>query len=285
MILDLQQNTPEWLSFRKFKIGASDAPVIMGVSPWTTPLQLWERKLDLVPEKQKTYSMQRGSDLENDALNCFNAIMGLSLQPKVVLCRCYDWAIASLDGFDGDKIAVEIKCPGFEDHQKAINGIIPDKYYPQLQHQMLVAGLGSMWYYSFDGCAGVALKVSMDEEYQNTLLGKEKEFYKCMTDFIPPIMTERDYQIKNDQEFLEACEQYKLVKKELKLLEQFEQELRQKLVKASCGQNTIGGGLKISKSIRRGLVDYKIIPELESINLDMFRSDPVVSWRITEATE
>ena len=43
MIVDLQQNTPEWLEFRRLRIGASDAPVIMEVSPYTTPYTLWER--------------------------------------------------------------------------------------------------------------------------------------------------------------------------------------------------------------------------------------------------
>jgi len=279
------QGTPEWLEMRKKMITATDACVIMNVSPFLTPLALWEQKLNLRPPQEKTFAMSRGSDLESEALRCFNESMGLSLRPQVVKCRCYEWAMASLDGFDGERVAVEIKCPGAQDHNLALNGKIPDKYYPQLQHQMLVAGLGSMWYYSFDGIGGVALKVSMDEDYQNRLLGKEKEFYKCMIEFTPPDMTERDYQIKNEHEFLEVCEQYKLVKNELKLLEQFEQELRQKLVKASCGQNTIGGGLKISKSIRKGAVDYKIIPELIGVDLEMFRSDPVVSWRITESKE
>jgi predicted phage-related endonuclease len=43
----MQQQTPEWLEFRKNKIGASDAPIIMETSPWKTPYQLWLEKLSL----------------------------------------------------------------------------------------------------------------------------------------------------------------------------------------------------------------------------------------------
>lgn len=42
--LNLLQNTQEWEKFRLQKIGASDAPIIMGVSPWKTPFQLWLEK-------------------------------------------------------------------------------------------------------------------------------------------------------------------------------------------------------------------------------------------------
>jgi len=42
MIVDLQQNTPEWIAFRVDKLGASDAPIIMESSPWTTPDRDWE---------------------------------------------------------------------------------------------------------------------------------------------------------------------------------------------------------------------------------------------------
>ncbi len=44
MTSQLIQNTPEWHAFRRKRIGASDAPVIMGISPWKTPYQLWIEK-------------------------------------------------------------------------------------------------------------------------------------------------------------------------------------------------------------------------------------------------
>ena len=40
------QGTPEWLEFRRTMVMASDSPVIMGVSPWKTPLQLYHEKVN-----------------------------------------------------------------------------------------------------------------------------------------------------------------------------------------------------------------------------------------------
>lgn len=282
MICDIQQNTPEWLEWRRDKIGASDVAAIVGVSPYDTAYTLWERKLGLIPEKEKTFSMQRGSDLESEALRCFNEKFKLSLKPKVILSKCYEWAMASLDGYDGELCAVEIKCPNKDDHTIAINGKIPDKYFPQLQHQLMVANLPAMWYYSFDGTNGVSVFVEADTEYQNKMIEKELEFYKCIKEFTPPAMTERDYVRRNDLDWKELSTRYLNVKMQLKHLESEEKLLRDALVKASTGKNCIGGGLKLSKIARKGAVDYKIIPELIGIDLEMFRSDPVVSYRITE---
>ena len=40
----MEQKSEEWLDWRKKGIGSSDAPIIMGVSPWKTPFELWEEK-------------------------------------------------------------------------------------------------------------------------------------------------------------------------------------------------------------------------------------------------
>ena len=73
----------EWLEWRREGIGASDAPVIMGVSPWTTPLQLWENKLLGKSGQLETSSMRRGKDMEKEARRHFEEQMGtVSVYPK-----------------------------------------------------------------------------------------------------------------------------------------------------------------------------------------------------------
>jgi putative phage-type endonuclease len=285
MICDLQQNTPEWLAFRRYKIGASDAPIIMNESPWTTPFQLWERKLNLVQEKEQSPAMKRGSELESLALKTFNEEMGLSLEPKVILSKQHDWAMASLDGYDESRYAVEIKCPNSEDHATAMKGKVPEKYFPQLQHQMFVANLPHMWYYSFDGKKGILVWLESNTEYQCKMLEKEFEFYKCMKEFVPPTMNAKDFLKRSDLEWRDLSQRYLSVKGRLTQLESEEKYLKDALVKASGGQNCIGEGLRISKTVRRGSVDYKLIPELNGVDLEEFRSDPIVSWRVTETKE
>ena len=43
-IIPIEQQSPEWFEWRKTGITASDMPIIMGVSPYKTPWQLWAEK-------------------------------------------------------------------------------------------------------------------------------------------------------------------------------------------------------------------------------------------------
>ena len=132
---DLVQGSREWKEFRKNKLGASDAPTIMGVSPYETPYQLWCRKLGLLPEPDMTGAMQRGHDLEPLALAEFERQLGLFMRPTVRVSKTTPWMMASLDGLClDDKVAVEIKCPNLETHQIALDGKVPDKYIYHNQH-------------------------------------------------------------------------------------------------------------------------------------------------------
>jgi len=284
VICEFSQNTDEWLNWRRGKVGASDAPIIMGISPYDTPYDLWERKLQLVEEKKKTFQMKRGSDLENEALNCFNLKMGFSMLPQVLKCKSCEWMIASLDGYDCQS-AVEIKCPGKADHQLAVNGKIPDKYYPQLQHQLLVAELEMMWYCSYDGSSIEIVVVRSDKEYQEKLIEKEKEFYRCLKEFIPPEMSDRDFLKREDPFWIELSERYLNVKRQLKQLESEEKYLRESLVKACDGKSCLGNGIKLNRVARKGSIKYDDIPNLIGVDLESYRASPTVSYRITETKE
>ena len=140
------QGTPEWLENRKNFIGASDAPIIMGESPWCTPLGLWEQKVGITPPPKENYAMRRGSAMESSAREAFNDKIGMLTLPQVVYHPKYDFMMASLDGLSVDEtIAVEIKCPGVKAHALAIEGKVPIYYKAQLQHQMECSGPDRDW--------------------------------------------------------------------------------------------------------------------------------------------
>ena len=93
------QQTPEWLELRRKKIGASDAPCIMGVSPWKTPYELWLEKLT-GKEQSQTWAMKEGIRKEEEARTEFEKQTGIIVFPKVLISDKYDWMMASLDGID-----------------------------------------------------------------------------------------------------------------------------------------------------------------------------------------
>jgi putative phage-type endonuclease len=183
----IRQNTPEWKELRKTKIGASDAAPILGISPYKTAYRLWQEKLGLVQENFPNYAMQRGVQLEEEARLQLESITGLFFLPVVRFHDSIEWMIASLDGIDAEgKFIAEIKCPNRKDHIMAQEGKIPDKYYPQLQHQLEVCQLDVNYYFSFDGKEGALVKVFRDDVFIQKMLQRENEFWECLQEFRAP---------------------------------------------------------------------------------------------------
>jgi len=283
VIEGMQQNTPEWHNFRKNHIGASEAPYIMGISPYVTPYQLWCRKLGFMPDAEMTSAMQRGHDLEPIALAAFEKEMGLFMTPVVLISRTVDWMSASLDGLDLDgKIAVEIKCPNRETHQIALNGKVPDKYIYQLQHQMMVLNVDLMYYFSFDGQKGVALEVTRDDSLCEALFLHEQRFWSSIQNFEPPELNERDYIQKTDADWAALANRRKHVRTTIKELEKEQESIDDALIHLANQQNSQGAGIRVQTVPRKGLVDYTKIPELIGVDLEQYRKPSSKTIRITE---
>lgn len=275
-------NTNEWIEFRKSKIGASDAPVIMGVSPWKTPMRLWEEKMGL-RESQVSPSMIRGLQLEEEARLAFEDLTGITVFPKVMIHPEHDWMIASLDGIDIEhQRIVEIKCPGKIDHECAMDGQVPEKYYPQLQHQMIVCGLDLAFYFSYTDESCKILEVERSREYERILIDNELNFLRCMQDLEPPAFTSEDYVAMEDEQWVQTAKEYLEVKSQIHSLKEKEESLRKNLIRFSGGLNAKGGGIQISRQLRKGPIDYAKIPELKVIDLNSFRKKPIETWRIDE---
>ena len=284
----LIQGTEEWLEFRKDKVGASDAPVIMGVSPWeiNTPYKLFLVKYGLLKIKENS-AMRRGKELESRARDIFTEITGIEMKPDVLIHQTRDWMIASLDGIDSKgKTIVEIKCPSNEDHSFAeINKRVPEKYYPQLQHQIEVCGVDRAYYFSYlNEDETVLLEISRNDAYIKDMLEKEENFYECLKNFIAPELTSKDLVCKDSEEWksvasewLEVCdllEPYKeLIKKE--------EDLRKVLIQLSDGQSCEGFGVKTLKIARKGNVDYGKIEALKGMDLEPYRKSPTEYYKIS----
>ena len=278
----MQQNTPEWLEMRKKHIGASDCPIIMGVSPWKTPIQLWEEKLGLRDPPTMNFAMQRGHDIEPVALKAYNDFTGQNCAPEVVFHKERKYMMASMDGVDFNlDHAVEIKCPGEKDHNLAGEGKIPEKYYPQLQHQLAVIGLDMIDYFSYKDGSFHLVQVSRDEKYIKKIYKAEEIFWNHLKNFTSPDLCDRDYIERKDYEWETVAESWVKANKELKFYKNLEQNARNSLIDISKGKSSIGHGVKLQKIVRKGSVDYSTIPQLVGLNLDDFRKADIETWRCT----
>lgn len=285
-IIDVEQGSPEWHALRKTKITATDSCVIMGASHWKTKTQLYHEKLSNDPPMTPNARMQRGIDLEPVARDLFNFKMSMDYKSAVGI---RGWAMASFDGMTPNweyviplsRSIVEIKCPGEKDHAIALQGKVPDHYYPQLQHQMYVSGVKEAFYFSFDGIDGESITVKRDDKYIEKMLIEEKKFYDCLMNKTPPEPEEGDYIEREDDLWQQCASKWKYVMNSIKGLEKEEEELRNQLIFLSGESNTKGAGISLCQVLRKGNVDYAKIPQLKGIDLDQFRKGSSNSWRIS----
>lgn len=181
----------EWLKWRLKGIGASDAPIIMGKSPWKTIDQLWEEKVTGIDNYKDNPSMARGRELEDTARALFSKLQDVEVFPKNIIHPEWKFLRASLDGMTIERdLIVEIKCPNKKDHKEALDGKAPEKYYPQCQHQLLVTGLPKMYYFSYSPSfkeqEGACVEVLADDEYIEDMRTAEKHFWCAVINKIKP---------------------------------------------------------------------------------------------------
>lgn len=178
-VVDLEQNTPAWLAWRRNGIGASDAPTIMGENRFKSAAQLLQEKRNPQREVVANSAMVLGHQLEPEARARYVARIGREVRPICLQSTRFEWLRASLDGLsDNHDTVVEIKC-GQSAHRWASQwGAAPDYYYGQLQHILAVTGLPSLdfWCY-WPGQPEVLIPVARDEAYIGRLLEREEEFW------------------------------------------------------------------------------------------------------------
>jgi putative phage-type endonuclease len=273
----------EFVASRKNYIGASDAPALMGVSPWKSKYQLWEDKLGLAPEQEDNWAMKRGRDLEPLACETYMLHTGNIVEPKMVIHPEIPYMMANFDGISEDhSVAVEIKCPGEKDHSVAKQGIVPEKYMPQLQHQMEVVGLEKLHYFSYRDGDTALIEVKRDESYIKKLLVEERKFWSCVENLTAPELSDKDYTKRVDLDWATAASDWKSINEEIEALKEKEKLYRETLLVLSDNKNCIGAGIRTQKIIRKGSVDYKAIPEMKDVDLEKYRKPNIESWRLAK---
>lgn len=279
----LVQGSAEWKALRSKLIGASDAPVIMGLSPWMTRYQLWLQKEGLY-EVEENWAMARGKELEEEARAAYESHTGETMFASVEFNQEYPWAMASLDGINLERTRmVEIKVPGIKDHQSALDGIIPEKYQCQMHHQMMVLGLKSNDYWSYRDGRGILLTLERDVEFIDKLIIEEKIFfYEHMVKHIAPELCDKDLVEIDNPKWVHLAEQLIAARNYRQAFEDQEEVLKLQLIDLCEGKPSKSGPFKFKKSHRKGAIDYSKVPELVGIDLDEFRKPGSVSWVLSK---
>ena len=76
------QGSQAWLDMRKTKVTASEVPIIMGISPYNTPYDLWMQKKGYRIQKE-TGAMRFGRENESVARDRFIELTNHRVEPGI----------------------------------------------------------------------------------------------------------------------------------------------------------------------------------------------------------
>lgn len=180
-----QSNRERWLHERRRGIGSSDAPAILGLSPFSSPLAVYTEKLGLREDREQSDAMRWGSILEPVIAREFAAETRRKYRMAGNLIRSTErpWQLATLDaeqecdGRPGVGV-LEIKATAYRvgDWTEGV----PAHVFAQVQHQLSCTGY--RWAsvaVLMNGCKLAWADVERDDAFiDGVLVPAEAEFWR-----------------------------------------------------------------------------------------------------------
>lgn len=280
-IIELDQGSEKWLAWRRSLLTATDAAMLMGVSPYCTPYKGWRRKLGDIPEQEVNPAMLRGIREEPKARAMFIEKIGINMTPCCIESEKYNFIGASLDGMsDCGQYVLEIKSqrPVFP---------IPEMHYMQMQHQFLSTDGQAIkgYYVTIWEDTIYPIEVHPNLEWMMDYLPKAKEFWRMVALREAPPLMAKDYKDMQDNHTWQVyANEYIKISEEIKRLEMVKDTYKNELVSMCEEENCSGGGIKVMKRKTRGRVEYdELLKEFDipEQTVNKYRKADTASWVIT----
>jgi putative phage-type endonuclease len=276
--LNVEQRTPEWFEARFNHFTASDLGVLFDKSPYKTPLQVAEEKINktIMPvSDQQRGLFEMGDMVEVSAREYLSESLNIKFEPAVLVHKKIP-LLASLDGFTRDeKMILEAKYVGKTKVQEIKQNRIPEHHVYQVQGQLLVSGADVCFYFASDMHGECALvEVMPDHEIQHDIEKRVVRFMKNLKDGIKPEPTAKDYVEIFDKDFAMLCALKEAEDRAVRARKEFQGPLLERYKHLARFKSY---GLRINRLEKKGLVQYKNIPELQGVDLNKYRGDPIIS--------
>lgn len=192
------------LQDRRSGIGASEAPVILGLSPWRTRLELWMEKTGHGSPQVESMPMRIGKALEPVVLQAFTDETGLRVtdQQRLIRDASNPWRWATVDGLT-DGALVEAKTASSTDQWgEAGTDQIPPYYVAQVQHALACTGLVLAYVpVLFAAREFRIFEVRRDDEIIAVLTEAERRFWSSVqSGEAPPLQSPEEARIRWPQD-------------------------------------------------------------------------------------
>jgi putative phage-type endonuclease len=278
----------KWLDWRRTGIGASDAPVIAGLSPYKSRAELWMEKAGLsTPSNHMTPVMKWGHYLEPAIALALQDRIGCSYEGEQVCMQSdeFPWQLATIDRvIDADRIAEfksilpakakEIGEDGDEDS-------LPAEWLVQGQHQLAVSKRKVVVFAVFVGTIEDVrvYHVERNDQLIDQINEVEAEFWNSVETKTPPLaldvrdsealvrhfgVTEGEVELSDDIQAI--VDQYNEIKESIGFLEEQKDQHKASIIDAlggmssgvlpdgrivKCSVSEIAEGTSIRKAHRR----------------------------------
>lgn len=249
---ELEQGTDVWHNLRaeNYKT-ASRTAAILGISPFSNKEKI-AQEIKFGVKQFYSKAMQQGNDLEDMVRDLANSTFKNTFMPTVGVNNGF---LASLDGIDfEEETIIEIKVSD-KTYNELKEGKVPDYYYAQIQHQLMVFDTSKRAYL-------VAYSPTLNEiTISNTILRNDnyiktiKEAWQEFDTFLESYEMPKDNQIEDAEAINLALELFE-INEQKKKLEEKEKEIKAKLSEVATTEKTVIGNLTISKQKGAKKIDY-----------------------------
>lgn len=289
MKVDLEQGSQEWLDLRKGLIGASEVPMIMGTSPYSSISQLMDEKLGFRAPFSGNWATRYGSNKEEEIRIHAEQINNDLLFPEVHVSDTHAWLLASLDGISIDGTTIyELKACNSKVFAAAKGGRPVDHHYDQIQAQLIVCEFATK-------CVYVAchrdqfhvIDVYPDPERQKQIIDRTLEFYERMQRHERYKEEEVDdgYITIDDEEAIYVAERMETALELKKSADTLIKDCRPVLLNLTDDGNCYIGNLSLTRSECKGSIDWEALAADQGIDADTiekYRKPGTVRWTIKQ---
>lgn len=178
---------------RRTGVGGSDTGPILGISPWSSRLGVWEDKRGLRAPTVATERMLWGKRLEDAVLRGYGEDHGIEVaRGRFRRHPTYPFVIGNPDGYSGSGTStrlVEVKVTDHTDDRWGEPGSadVPLHYGSQVQHYLLLTGLPVADLTALvRGSELRTYTIEADPSFHEALLGDEADFWKLVREGTPP---------------------------------------------------------------------------------------------------
>lgn len=183
----------EWLDKRRLTIGGSDAAAILGLSEYSSPYYVWAEKTGkVIPEDiSDKEAVRLGNDLEDYVAKRWSEKTGKKVRRDraFIYNSDYPFAHANIDrSVVGEDAGLEIKTTSsWEIYAELKEGKIPDHWYCQMVHYMMITGAKKWYLGALVFSKGFYdLEVERDDAEILALATAEEAFWHNVTSNTPP---------------------------------------------------------------------------------------------------